>query len=170
MKKIANGFYRQVTKRKTKSGIKEYVYYYREVTPSKAGKKRAFEKVNITIAKKQEAIKKEQLDRLLSGISDWVIRKQVENQLKEHSEYSLQRVTQMLEEEVLNKQQQFIRNLGYTEEEFAEEFGLTAEDLRQGKFTKEGDTGLYKFTLKRKGAADIVLYFSWDYDKGIIRV
>ena len=166
MKKIANGFYRQVTKRKTKSGVKEYVYYYREVTPSKAGKKRAFEKVSIAIAKRQEAVKKEQLDTLLSGISDWVIKKQVENQIKEHPEYSLQKVAQMIESEVLDKQQQFIRNLGYTEEEFAEEFGLTAEDLRQGKFETEKDSGLIKFTDKN----GLIFYFSWDYDKGLIRV
>ena len=48
--------------------------------------------------------------------------------------------------------------------EFENEYGISEADLRSGKFEKNGTS--VKFTDK-KGQ---VIMFSWDYNKGLIKV
>ena len=66
-----------------------------------------------------------------------------------------------LENVKLSREENFLRQLGYSFEEFEEEFGYSKEYIKKNSFEDLGD-GVYKL----KGT-DLV--FIWDYDQGFVR-
>lgn len=161
MKKVADGIYRQTTTRKTKSGIKTYTYYYK----ISEGGKHKYERLPMTAARSRRQLSAIEIEDIIDEIDDFVLSKQLENQIADRQERGLpvtaEWVEDMLTEERLTKQEQFIKNLGYSRTEFEEQFGFSVEDLQRGTFERRGN---YVIFTSEDG---IEYYFIWDYNKGL---
>ncbi len=162
MKKVADGIYRQTTTRKTKSGVKTYTYYY-EIAP--AGSKRKYNRLPMYAARARTPLSQTEIDNIVDEIDDFVLSRQLLNQIIDRQENRLpvtsEWIENLLTDEKLSKQEQFIKNLGYSAEEFEELYGLTAEDLLRGTMTRSGN---YVQIVSEDGE---IYYFIWDYDKGL---
>lgn len=165
MKRVADGIYRQTTSRKTKSGVKTYTYYY---TIAPDGSKRKYKRLPMAAARPRIELSQDEIYDIISGIDDFVLSRQLENQIIDRQEKNLpvtgEWVENLLTDEKLSRQEQFIKNLGYSTEEFEEQFNLTLEDLKSGSFYRKKN--LVIFTSEE----DIEYYFIWDYDKGLMAV
>lgn len=147
----------------TKSGTKSKTYYY-EVTKTDDGKQKF---TRLVTAKKQTSIIDEkEIEKRIQMLDGEGFKRSVRNQVKQilskGKDLSFERLEQLISTEQISKQEQFMRNLGYTKEEFAEQFNLSEQDLLEGQFQDLGG-GKVKFTSK-KGK---VTMFSWDYDGGV---
>lgn len=147
----------------TKSGTKSKTYYY-EVTKTNAGKQKF---TRLATAKKQTPIlDQSKIEQRIQMIDGEGLKKQIRNQVKQilnkGKELSFERLEQIISQEQVSKQEQFIRNLGYTKEEFAKQFNLTEQDLLEGAFEDLGGNEI-KFT----SAKGKVTKFIWDYDGGV---
>lgn len=162
MKKVADGIYRQTTTRKTKSGVKTYTYYYK-IAPD--GSKRKYNRLPMYAARAHTPLSQMEIDDIVDAVDDFVLSRQLENQIIDRQEKGLpvtsEWVENLLTDEKLSKQEQFIKNLGYSAEEFEEMFGLAMEDLRNGTFERRGN---YVIFTSESG---FEYYFIWDYNKGL---
>lgn len=75
--------------------------------------------------------------------------------------FTKQGIDARLENAKLSREENFLRQLGYSFEEFEKEFGYTKEYIKKNPFEDIGD-GVYRL----KGTD---LIFIWDYDAGFIR-
>ena len=112
----------------------------------------------------------ENIDSYLSGINDQSIRNSVEREIATAVKKKKSLNIASLEKDLtkrppLSKQAQLMYNLGYSEEEFMNEFGYTEEDLEKGTF-EEIEKGRLKFTDKNGK----FIYFVWDYNAGLVKV
>lgn len=157
MKKVADGIYRQTTTRKTKSGVKTYTYYY-ELAPD--GSKQKYNRLPMYAARPRIPLSQAEIDNIVDGIDDFVLSRQLENQIIDRQEKGLpvtsEWIENLLTDEKLSKQEQFIKNLGYSIEEFEELHGLTTEDLLRGKMTRSGN---YVHFVSENGEE---YYFIWE--------
>lgn len=147
----------------TKSGTKRKTYYY-EVTKTDEGKQKF---TRLVTAKKQKPILDQtEIEKIIQMLDGEGFKRSVRNQVKQilskGKDLSFERLEQLISTEQISKQEQFMRNLGYTKEEFAEQFNLTEQDFLEGTF-EDLSGGEVKFTSK-KGK---VILFSWDYDGGV---
>lgn len=166
MKRVAEGIYRQVTRRKTKHGVKTYVYYYKRAeTPQRRVK---HERVSFTIARRQEELTTTDIGELMANIDDPILKQQLRNEMammrRKKKPITAGKIESLIRQGGLSKQQQFIRNLGFTEAEFEAETGLTIDDLSRGTF--ENDNGTIVF-ISEDGE---VRYFTFDYEKGLVEL
>lgn len=148
----------------TKAGIQKEKTYFYEVTTTKEGKQKF---TRIVTAKKQKSILDQaEIEKRIQMIDGEGLKRSVRNQVKQllnkGKEVSFERLEQLISTEQISKQEQFMRNLGYTKEEFARQFNLTEQALLEGTFEDLGG-GEVRFTSK-KGK---VVVFSWDYDGGV---
>lgn len=112
----------------------------------------------------------ENIDSYLSGIKDQSIRNSVEREIDTAVRKKKSLNIASLEKDLtkrppLSKQAQLMYNLGYSEEEFKNEFGYTEEDLEKGTF-EEIEKGRLQFTDKNGRST----YFVWDYNAGLVKV
>lgn len=162
-----------VTRRRTwitKSGqVKEKTYTYLVETGGKKtvkGRQQKQQFKTIVRAEKQQGkrlTKDEAIDAIKkSNLPE--IQFKVLNELKFNKKYkngiTEKGLERLISQEKLSSSEQFIRNLGYTEEEFEREFNLTSKQIANGTLTSTN--GLTKFT----SATGQTLYFSWDYERG----
>ena len=166
----------------TKSGQKREKTYYYITTPgekkTKSGKRatkltRVEDKIGINRANflVEKGKVADNIDDLIAQLDTEDIRF-IDNRLKEAEKLGKSLTFQQLEKEVSREQRknslqrQFLLNLGYSEEEFADEFGLTVSDLEKGKFEEieKGNNSVIRFTLGTK-----VYLFKWDYDRGLVQ-
>lgn len=166
----------------TKSGQKREKTYYYITTPgekTKNGVKKATkltkveDKIGINRANflVEKGKKADNIDALISQL-DAEDRRYIENRLKEAEKLGKSLTFDQMKKEISKEQRknspqrQFLLNLGYSEEEFAEEFGLTVSDLEKGKFeeVEKGNNSVISFTLGTK-----VYIFQWDYDRGLVQ-
>ena len=171
----------------TKSGQKKEKTYYYLTSPGEKTKNgvkkttkltRVNEKVGINRSNflVEKGKKADNIDTLIAQL-DAEDRRYVDNRLKEAEKLGKSLTFQQMEKEVSKEriknspQRQFLLNLGYSEEEFAEEFGLTVADLGKGKFeeVEKGDNSVIKFTLETKDGIKVYL-FQWDYDRGLVKI
>lgn len=150
----------------TKSGIQKEKTYYYEVTKTDDGKQKFTRLVTAKKKKQTPILDENEIQKRIQMLDGEGLKKTVRNKvnqfLNKGNDLSFERLEQMISQEQVSKQEQFIRNLGYTKEEFAKEFNLTEQDLLEGTFEDLGG-GEVKFTSK-KGK---VTKFSWDYDGGV---
>lgn len=162
MKKVADGIYRQTTTRTTKSGVKTYTYYYKI---AESGSTKKYQRLPTVAARQRIPLSQAELDDIVDKIDDFVLSRQLENQIIDRQEKGLpvtsEWIENLLTDEKMSKQEQFIKNLGYSVEEFEELYGLTTEDLRNGTVTRSGN---YVHFVSKNGEE---YYFIWDYDKGL---
>ena len=166
----------------TKSGQKREKTYYYITTPgekvTKSGKratkltkvedKIGINKANFLVEKGKRV---DNLDALISQL-DAEDRRYIDNRLKEAEKLGKSLTFEQIKKEISKEQRknspqrQFLLNLGYSEEEFAEEFGLTVSDLEKGKFeeVEKGNNSVISFTLGTQ-----VYIFQWDYDRGLVQ-
>lgn len=165
MRRVADGIYRQVTRRKTKGGVKTYVYYYKR---SETLQRRKFERVSYTVARRQEELTTSDIGEIMANVDDPILKQQLRNELammrRKKQAITAGKIESLIQQGGLSKQQQFIRNLGYSEAEFEAQTGLTAADLSRGTF--ENDNGTIIF-ISEGGE---VRYFDFDYEKGLIEL
>jgi hypothetical protein len=100
------------------------------------------------------------VNNLPSGLQ-MTVKNKIKTIIKNKGNLTIDGLDQRINQTERTKTQQFIKNLGYSEVEFAEEFGLTDKDLQEGKFkqTKDG----VEFTSKTGKN----FMFIWDYDGGV---
>lgn len=109
----------------------------------------------------------EALDWVNENIKDPELKFNLRNALRsKRKNYSEKGITQkalerLVDEEKLSKTEQFIRNLGYTESEFEDEFNLTKEDLLKGTFEYSDKITTFK------SANGKIFSFMWDYERGV---
>lgn len=151
------------SKKKNDWVTKTYAY---EVTTTNEGKQKFTRLVTAKKKKQTPVLDEKEIQKRINMIDGEGLKKTVRNRvnqfLSKGNDLSFERLEQFISQEQISKQEQFIRNLGYTKEEFAKEFNLTEQDLLEGKFEDLGG-GEVKFTSK-KGK---VTKFSWDYDGGV---
>lgn len=164
----------------TKSGeLRTRTYFYEvfdETRATKSGKttKKTYKrylglkKSNFLVMEGEEL--SENIDSYLSGIKDQSIRNSVEREIDTAVRKKKSLNIASLEKDLtkrppLSKQAQLMYNLGYSEEEFKNEFGYTEEDLEEGTF-EEIEKGRLQFTDKNGKST----YFVWDYNAGLVKV
>lgn len=164
----------------TKSGelrVKEYIYEVSSETRlTKAGKrtKKTYQRYsslnrsNFLVMEGEEL--SENIDSYLEGIKDQSIKNSIEREInaavKNKKSLNIANLEKdLIEKPPLSKQTQLMYNLGYSEEEFMNEFGYSEEDLRKGNF-EEIEKGKLKFTDKNGK----FIYFVWDYNAGLVKV
>ena len=166
-KKEKTYYYLTAPGEKTKNGVKKATKLTR------VNEKVGINRSNFLVEKGRKA---DNIDTLIAQL-DAVDRRYVDNKLKEAEKLGKSLTFQQMEKEVSREriknspQRQFLLNLGYSEEEFAEEFGLTVADLGKGKFeeVEKGDNSVIKFTLETKDGIKVYL-FQWDYDRGLVKI
>lgn len=171
-----------INKKTGKLITKTYVYdVSKETRVTKSGKrtKKTYKKhsslnqSNFLVMEGEEL--SENIDSYLSGIKDQSIRNSVEREIDTAVRKKKSLNIASLEKDLtkrppLSKQAQLMYNLGYSEEEFKNEFGYTEEDLEKGTF-EEIEKGKLKFTLKDKETGkNKITYFVWDYNAGLVKV
>lgn len=148
----------------TKAGISKEKTYYYEVTKTTTGKQK-FTRL-VTAKKQQPIIDQKRIEQRINMLDGEGLKRTIRNQVKQilnkGRDLSFERLEQIINQERLSKQEQFIRNLGYTKEDFSKEFKLTEQDLIEGAFEDLGGSKV-KFT----SAKGKVTVFSWDYDGGV---
>ena len=112
----------------------------------------------------------ENIDSYLEGIEDQSIKNSIEREINAAVKNKKSLNIASLEKDLtkrppLSKQAQLMYNLGYSEEEFKNEFGYTEEDLEKGTF-EEIEKGRLQFTDKNGRST----YFVWDYNAGLVKV
>lgn len=166
----------------TKTGQKREKTYYYITTPGEKETKGVKRKTKLTAVKDRIGINRENflvekgkkvdnLDALISQL-DADDRRYIENRLKEAEKLGKSLTFEQMKKEISKEQRknspqrQFLLNLGYSEEEFAEEFGLTVADLSKGQFAEveKGNNSVISFTLGKA-----VYIFQWDYDRGLVQ-
>ena len=157
-----NTIIKRVYKDKKTGKIKK-VYYY-EVSKTSEGKKKYTRTVG---AKKREVLTDDQLDARLALIDNESLKRSIKNRVNEilvsGKGITRERLDEMIKDQRRSKEEQFMRNLGYSPEEFAQQFKLSEEDLISGQFKELGSQRI-QFT-SQTGKTFI---FSWDYDGGAI--
>lgn len=156
----------------TKSGkVRTKTYYYKVEKGGKktAGKASAKDYYSERTHRERKTLNlDEAIDYLESKSATFEEIQQIKNDIKGDIKRGISAKTftkagldARLENVKLNREENFLRQLGYSFEEFEEEFGYTKEYIKKNPFEDIGD-GVFRL----RGTN---LVFIWDYDQGLVR-
>lgn len=161
---------KRFTRRKyiTKSG-KTKIYYYEKKGKKTVGKASAKDFYSERAHKERKTLTlDEAIDYLESKSATFEEIQTIKNDIRGDVKRGISAKTftkagldARLEKVKLSREENFLRQLGYSFEEFEKEFGYTKEYIKKNHFEDIGD-GVFRL----KGT-DLV--FIWDYDQGFVR-
>ena len=162
--------YKKITRRNKKTGEVKYYYYELKGKTTKGGSRvsaREFyeerggaKRKTLTLDEAVDYLKSRSagFDDIQAVINDYTGDEELEIKAKTFTRAGLDA---MLDKVEYNKTENFLRQLGYSFDEFEEEFGYDETYVKKHGFEDVGD-GVYKL----KGTNFI---FVWDYDTGLRR-
>lgn len=160
--------YKRITRRNKKTGEITY-YYYEKKGKTTAGKATAREFYSERGAKKRKTLTKSEAEAYLKSKSaSFEIIQEVLNDYEgdeirdiKSKTFTKEGLEAILSKKTGDRAENFLRQLGYSFNDFENEFGFSEAFVRNAGFEDIGD-GVYQL----KGTS---LLFVWDYDSGLRR-
>lgn len=158
--------------KKTGEIVTKQYYYERSISTrkTKTGKtiKTTYKRVK-PISRQERVLSRQQIEEFLEEKSaDYATRQTIINELKgspiegdlKPKTFTRTQLEARFNKYKSDKTSTLLRNLGFSEEDFAQTTGISVSDIRKGTFEKIGND------IRYTSPDDNVYYFVWDYDGG----